>query len=105
LSINTSAFVPLSDGFDLTDSSISENANQVKSSKKVEINESGTEDDSDALLNLASTDKYFRIMRMTAAEAGLLPLNDAAMIYVTTTDVTFTSVGFWGVESGAWIKL
>jgi hypothetical protein len=105
LSINSFGFVPVSDGTDLVNSSILENGSQVQFGKQVAINEGGAIVDSDALFNLVSTDKYFRIMRMTAAEAGLLPLNDAAMIYVTTTDATFTSVGFWGVENGAWVKL
>jgi hypothetical protein len=92
-------------GTDYEDSSLTEVTNQVQSVKKVEINEGVMEDDSEALLNLASTSKYFLPPRMTAAQAGALTPTDGALIYVTTTDATFTSVGFWGVESGAWTKL
>jgi hypothetical protein len=92
-------------GTDYEDSSVSESTNQVRSIKKVEVNSGVPEDDSEAILNLVSTDKYFMLPRMTAAQAGALSLNDGAVIYVTSTDATFISVGFWGVESGAWTKL
>lgn len=105
LSINGAGYVPVSDGTDLVNSSIVEFGTQVNVEKKVAINEGAIEDDSNALLNLVSTDKYLRIMRMTAAQAGLLFGADGAMIYVTTTDATFTAVGFWGYENGAWVKL
>lgn len=96
---------PVGDNY--IDSALNESTTQVKSSKKVEINDDllSTEDDSNALLNLASDNKYFLLMRLTAAQAGLLPLTDGAMIYVTSTDATFTSVGFWGVENSVWVKL
>lgn len=32
-------------------------------------------------------------------------LDDGAIVYVTNTNATFTTVGFWGLENGAWVKL
>lgn len=60
---------------------------------------------SEALLELAATDKAFLIMRMTAAQAGAITPVNGMMLYVTTTDLKFTAVGFWGYEAGAWVKL
>jgi hypothetical protein len=94
-------------GTDYENSSISEDTNQVLSSKKVEVNGGVAEDDSKAIMNLVSVTQYFKVPRMTSAQAGVISLvgSDGGMIYVTDTDATFTSVGFWGVESGAWVKL
>jgi hypothetical protein len=33
----------------------------------------------------------------------LTPTN-GYMVYVSDTNVTFTAVGFWGYENGAWVK-
>lgn len=59
----------------------------------------------DVLLELTSTSRAFRIMRMTVIQAATITPLDAMIIYVTDTDATFTSVGFWGYENGAWVKL
>lgn len=58
-----------------------------------------------ALLELVSTDKAFLIMRMTAAQASAITPANGMMLYVTNTNGTFTVVGFWGYEAGAWVKL
>ncbi len=41
----------------------------------------------------------------TATQASAITPVNGMIIYVTTTDATFTSVGFWGRENGTWIKL
>jgi len=38
------------------------------------------------------------------AEASALTPSNGYFIYVTDTNLTFTSVGFWGYESGSWVK-
>lgn len=48
---------------------------------------------------------YMKLRAMTVAEAGALTAADGQIIYVSDTDGTFTSVGFWGRENGAWVKL
>jgi hypothetical protein len=58
-----------------------------------------------ALLELNSTTQGFLVMRMTAAQAIALTAVDGLMIYVTTIAAPFSSVGFWGRESGVWVKL
>ena len=46
-----------------------------------------------------------RLQPMSATDAAVLTASDGDMVYVNTTDATFTSVGFWGYENGAWVKL
>jgi len=58
-----------------------------------------------ALLELSSTTKGFKLMEMTAAQASAITAVNSLMVYVTSTNGTFTSVGFWGYEAGAWVKL
>lgn len=87
-------------------SSLSESTNQVLSAKKMEINSGAAEDDANAILTLASTTKYFTVPRMTAVQASAIAVvEDGAILYVTTTNGTFTSVGFWGMEATVWTKL
>jgi len=105
--ISSSNVIPKANaaGTDYEDSSISEVTNQIEVIKKIEVNTGVAVDDSEAILNLVATDSYFLPPRMTHAQAGALTLTNGALIYVTSTDATFTSVGFWGVEAGAWVKL
>ncbi len=42
---------------------------------------------------------------MNVTEAGAITPANGMIVYVTNTDATFTSVGFWGRENGAWVKL
>jgi hypothetical protein len=71
----------------------------------VEIALTGFEEDNpSATLNLSAAGTFLP-PRVTVAEAAGYALVDGSMIYVTDTDATFTSVGFWGVEAGVWVKL
>ena len=45
------------------------------------------------------------VKNITAAEASALTAEEGMFIYVTDTDGTFISVGFWGYEGGSWTKL
>ncbi len=49
----------------------------------------------------------FQVDKFTAEEATEFATTDfdGGIIYVTDTDATFTSVGFWGIEAGTPIKL
>lgn len=58
-----------------------------------------------ALVEMNSTTKGMLIMRMTAAQASAIAGVNGLMLYVTDTDATFSSIGFWGYEGGAWVKL
>lgn len=60
---------------------------------------------SQALLELVSTNRALLIMRMTSTQASAITAADGMMLYVTDTNGTFISVGFWGRENGAWVKL
>ena len=42
---------------------------------------------------------------MTATQASALTAEDGQIVYVSTTDATFVSIGFWGRENGVWVKL
>jgi len=101
----TTNYLPVSDGSDYVTSSIKENTGGIEIAKKVEINDGAIENDLNAALNVASTTKYFKPPRMTAAQSSAITKSDGAMLYVTTTDVTFTSIGFWGCENNVWVKL
>jgi hypothetical protein len=75
----------------------------VKQSGNVGI---GTENpNTSALLELSSTSQGLLLPRLTAAEASAVTGVNGLMIYVTSTNGTFTSVGFWGYEGGVWVKL
>lgn len=43
--------------------------------------------------------------KFTATQASNLTGVDGMMIYVTSTNGTFTTIGFWGYENGAWVDL
>ncbi len=58
-----------------------------------------------ARLEISSTTGGFLTARMTATQASAITPVDGLSLYVTDTNGTFTSVGFWGYEAGAWIKL
>ncbi|MEM1216017.1 MAG: hypothetical protein AAGJ82_10050, partial [Bacteroidota bacterium] len=56
-------------------------------------------------LQVNSTTDGFTLPRMTATQASALTASNGMMIYVTSTDATFTAKGFWGFEEGFWVKL
>ena len=59
----------------------------------------------DVILDLTSTSQAMLLTRLTAAQAGTITGVNGMILYVTSTDVTFTSIGFWGYEGGSWVKL
>jgi len=62
--------------------------------------------DASAALEVKSTTAGVLMPRMTATEASaIISPADGLIIYATDTNGTFTSIGFWGRENGAWIKL
>lgn len=58
-----------------------------------------------ALIEFSSTTKGVLFPRMTAAQGSAITPTNGLVIYATDTDGTFLSVGFWGYENGAWVKL
>lgn len=58
-----------------------------------------------AIVEIESTTKALRLRPMTAAQASLIATAEGLILVVSSTDATFTSVGFWGFENGAWAKL
>lgn len=56
------------------------------------------------VLTLAG-DGSIKLRSITAAAASAITAADGMIVYVSDTDATFTSVGFWGREGGAWVKL
>jgi hypothetical protein len=59
----------------------------------------------ETVLDIFSTTKAMMIPRLTAAVASALTPTEGMMCYVTTTDSTFTSKGFYGYTDFSWIKL
>lgn len=103
--VNTIGYIPKVDagGTNYDDSSIFESGTHLVAEKQVEINSGAVEADANAGLNIVGAPVL--MPRMTAAAASLLPLTDGYLIYVTTINGTFLSVGFWGVENSVWVKL
>ena len=96
-------YIPVSDGTDYIKSSFKESATHIQAKKPIEINAGFMQNNSDAGLNVV--DGYFLCPRQNVATMALLTPEDGAIVYVTNTDATFTSVGFWGYENGTWKKL
>jgi hypothetical protein len=46
-----------------------------------------------------------KLQPMTHTIAGSITATNGMLIYVSSTDATFTSVGIWAYEGGAWTKL
>jgi hypothetical protein len=42
---------------------------------------------------------------VTASTASAYTASNGDIVYVSTTDATFTSIGIWAYEGGAWVKL
>lgn len=45
-----------------------------------------------------------KLTPMTATQASAVTAEDGQILYVNSTNGTFTSVGFWGRENGVWVK-
>lgn len=59
-----------------------------------------------ALVDMTSTTKGFLPPRMTATQASAISSPaDGLLVYVSSTDATFTSVGIWARVAGTWTKL
>lgn len=59
-----------------------------------------------AAVEITTTTKAsLKLTPMTAAQASALTAEDGQLLYVSTTDATFTSVGIWARENGSWVKL
>ncbi|MFN7656323.1 MAG: hypothetical protein ACK5OW_00875 [bacterium] len=58
-----------------------------------------------AVLELSSTTQGLLLPRMTSTQASAITAVNGLILYVTDTNLTFTSVGFWGYENGSWVKL
>lgn len=56
------------------------------------------------LLILAG-DGSVKLRPITATAASAITAADGMILYASDTDATFTAVGFWGREAGAWVKL
>ncbi|MHA1794669.1 MAG: hypothetical protein ACTSUK_01030, partial [Promethearchaeota archaeon] len=52
-----------------------------------------------------STTDAITIPRMTAVQATAITAVNGMMLYVTTTNGTFATTGFWKYENGAWATL
>jgi len=64
----------------------------------------GTSANSSALLEVTSTTKGFRLTPMTATQASAITPAEGLMLFVSNTNGTFTSIGLWCYENGAWSK-
>ena len=58
-----------------------------------------------AIIDLTSTTMGLLLPRMTSTQASAITPVNGLCLYVTDTNGTFTSIGFWGYEGGTWVKL
>ncbi len=65
----------------------------------------GTSANASAMLEVTSTTKGFRLTPMTATQASAITVAEGLMVFVSNTNGTFTSIGLWCYENGAWAKL
>ena len=56
-------------------------------------------------LEVSSTTQGFRIVPMTATQASAMTVAEGLFAFVSDTNGTFTSIGLWVYENGAWAKL
>lgn len=56
-------------------------------------------------VEMGSSSELCKLTNITSAQASAITPTNGDFVYVSTTDATFTSVGFWGYENGAWVKL
>jgi hypothetical protein len=57
-----------------------------------------------AILDLTSSTMALLLPRLTGDGASAITPTNGMCLYVTSTNGTFTTVGFWGYEGGAWKK-
>lgn len=48
---------------------------------------------------------FMKLKGITSTAASAITAADGMIVYVTNTNGTFTSIGFWARENGAWVKL
>lgn len=59
-----------------------------------------------SLISMADQYGHGRLFRrVTAAQASAVTPFESLILFVTTTDATFTSVGYWSYENAAWHKM
>ncbi len=56
-------------------------------------------------IEMGSSSELCKLTNITSAQASAITPTNGDFVYVSTTDATFTSVGFWGYENGVWVKL
>lgn len=64
-----------------------------------------TSPNASAVLDIVSTTQGVLMPRMTGVEVLAITGVDGLVVYATATSGAITSVGFWGYEAGAWVKL
>ena len=58
-----------------------------------------------SIVEVTSTTQGFRITPMTATQASAITPSEGLILFVSDTNGTFTSIGLWDYENGAWHKL
>jgi hypothetical protein len=48
---------------------------------------------------------FLKLNSITAAAASAITAANGMIVYVSDTDATFTSIGFWARENGVWVKM
>ncbi|MEM1215576.1 MAG: hypothetical protein AAGJ82_07825, partial [Bacteroidota bacterium] len=79
-------------------------AMEIESNGNIGINNTNPDErlDVDGNIHLSGV---LKVGQFTASEAAALSPENGDFIYLTSTDATFTSIGFWGRENSVWVKL
>jgi len=105
ISTGTNTYIPRSTGSNFTDSALYEDKNTIHSSKTIEGDLTGGSPVADSQAAIIANGGPILCVPMSASDASGLTASNGYIVYVNSTNVTFTSVGFWGYQNGAWVKL
>lgn len=83
----------------------SQNAGQFVLSTNGSVGVNNGSPSASAVLDVASTTKGFLLPRMNATQASAIATPPQGLqVFVTSTNATFTSIGWWGYNGTAWVR-
>ena len=104
--VNSGATVALTAGVWIENNTAGTENYSIVSATNNTVTFGSTAPNADSLLYLESTTKAPLMLKpMTAVQASAITPADGMVLYVSSTNGTFTVVGFWGYENSVWTKL
>jgi hypothetical protein len=104
--VNSGATVALTAGVWIENNTAGTENYSIVSATNNTVTFGSTAPNADSLLYLESITKAPLMLKpMTAVQASAITPADGMVLYVSSTNGTFTVVGFWGYENALWVKL